>query len=208
MSHGEAARNPGDDGVTPSRPDERPRPQYGEYAPDGWTWQPPSDDPYAAPAVPREPERSGAGTGSDGRSTTPAPAGGGSLAAGSAARPADRILTIVLLALAVIGALNSVLSLQQLAPQVQLVYDQQGIGDYTAPEWLPTLVLVGTILQLALLGATIAWSVSRVRAGKLAFWVPLAGGAASVVIMMVLMSIVFLNDPTFLSYLDELSAVG
>ena len=60
---------------------------------------------------------------------------------------------------------------------------------------------------LYVLYATIAWSVSRVRAGKLAFWVPLAGGAASVVIMMVLMSIVFLNDPTFLSYLDELSTV-
>jgi hypothetical protein len=126
----------------------------------------------------------------------------------TAARPADRIITIVLLAVAVIGALNSVLSLQQLVPQVQIVYEQQGIGEYVAPSWLPTLVAVGTILQLALLGVTIVWSVARVRAGRLAFWVPLAGGVASVIIMMVLMSIVFLNDPAFLSYLDELSAVG
>lgn len=190
MSHGEAARNPDDDGVTPSRPDERPRPQYGEYAPEGWTWQPPADERTSDPAP---------------QMATPTPAAASAPAA--APRPADRILTIVLLAVAVIGALNSVLSLQQLAPQVQLVYDQQGIGDYTPPTWLPTLVLVGTILQLALLGVTIAWSIARVRAGKLAFWVPLAGGVASVIVMMVLMSIVFLNDPTFLSYLEELSAV-
>ncbi len=190
MSHGEAARDPGEDGVTPSRPDERPRPQYGEYAPEGWTWQPPTGERTSDPAP---------------QMATPQPA---APARTAAPRPADRILTIVLLAVAVIGALNSVLSLQQLAPQVQIVYDQQGIGDYTPPIWLPTLVLVGTVLQLAVLGVTIAWSIARVRAGKLAFWVPLAGGVASVVIMMVLMSIVFLNDPTFLSYLDELSAVG
>ncbi len=191
MSHGEAARNPGDDGVTPSRPDERPRPQYGEYAPEGWTWQPPAGEHTSDPAP---------------QLATPPPAA--AQAAAPAARPADRIITIVLLAVAVIGALNSVLSLQQLVPQVQIVYEQQGIGEYTAPPWLPTLVTIGTILQLALLGVTIAWSVARVRAGRLAFWVPLAGGVASVIVMMVLMSVVFLNDPAFLSYLDELSAVG
>ena len=179
--------------ATPPAPrDERPRPQYGEYAPEGWTWTPPPGETTSDPAP---------------QMATPAaraPAGGA--ATGAAGRPVDRIITVVLLALAVLGALNSVLSLQQLAPQVQLVYDQQGIGDFTPPAWLPTLALIGTIAQLALLAVTLVWSVRRLRAGRLAFWVPIAGGAASVIVMMVLVSIVFLNDPTFLSYLDGLTA--
>jgi hypothetical protein len=191
MSNGEAAQNPGDDGATPPRRDERPRPQYGEYAPEGWTWQPPAGERTSDPAP---------------QMATPAARAPAAGAAGAAGRPVDRIITVVLLALAVLGALNSVLSLQQLAPQVQLVYDQQGIGDFTPPAWLPTLALIGTIAQLALLAVTLVWSVRRLRAGRLAFWVPIAGGAASVIVMMVLVSIVFLNDPTFLSYLDGLTA--
>ncbi len=186
MSNGEAADHTGDDGAVPPRRDERPRPQYGEYAPDGWTWQPPSGEGTSDPAP---------------QMSTPPPA-----APAAGARPVDRVITVVLLAVAVLGALNTVLSLQQLAPQVQLVYDQQGIGDYTPPTWLPTLVIVATIVQLGLLAVTIVWSVRRLRAGRLAFWVPLAGGAASVIVMMVLMSIVFLNDPAFLAYLDELTS--
>ena len=64
---------------------ERPEPQYGEYAPPGWSWTPPED----AVVVP-DPR---------GSETDPRPATAPS--ARTAAHPVDRLITIILLALGV-----------------------------------------------------------------------------------------------------------
>ena len=49
-----AGSTPGGTPPPPPAPrDERPRPQYGEYAPEGWTWQPPADAHAADPAPPQ-----------------------------------------------------------------------------------------------------------------------------------------------------------
>ncbi|MGR0318305.1 DUF6264 family protein [Agromyces sp. ZXT2-3] len=202
MTQDEAARNgtqgqSAEGAAAPPR-DERPRPQYGEYAPEGWSWQPPADDrtdaAASAPAPPPPPA---------------APARGPEPATGDATtrppRTTDRFFTILLLALGAIGAWNTSVSLQQLPGAIQGVYTDQGVGTYTPQPWLPTLALVGTVFMLALYAAVLGWSIMRLRARKLAFWVPLVGGAVAFLATMVLTSIVFLTDPTFQSYLEQMT---
>jgi hypothetical protein len=210
MSQDEAARNDAAneqhaDGAPPPPPrDERPRPQYGEYAPEGWTWQPadqPADAtaaaPHAAPPPPPPMPAHAQGGGPAGAGTT--------TAAAAAPRNVDRFFTILLLAVGALGAWNTSVSLHQLPGAIQTVYSQQGVGTYTPQEWLPTLALLGTVFMLALYAAVLGWAIARIRARKVAFWVPLAGGAVAVLATMVLTSVVFLTDPTFQSYLDRMA---
>ncbi|WP_400999609.1 DUF6264 family protein [Agromyces sp. GXQ0307] len=204
MTQDEAARNETqgqpDDGAAPPPRDERPRPQYGEYAPEGWSWQPPGDErtdaAASAPAPPPPP-------------AAPAPTREtGSPAVDATARPprtTDRFFTILLLALGAIGAWNTSVSLQQLPGAIQSVYTDQGVGTYSPQPWLPTLALIGTVFMLALYAAVLGWSIMRLRARKLAFWVPLVGGAVAFLATMVLTSIVFFTDPTFQSYLERMT---
>ncbi|WP_165307966.1 DUF6264 family protein, partial [Agromyces binzhouensis] len=125
----------------------------------------------------------------------------------SARRPrtTDRFFTILLLALGAIGAWNTSVSLQQLPGAIQSVYSDQGVGTFTPQPWLPTLALIGTVFMLALYAAVLGWSIMRLRARKLAFWVPLVGGAVAFLATMVLTSIVFFTDPTFQSYLQGMT---
>ncbi|WP_430645725.1 DUF6264 family protein [Agromyces sp. GXS1127] len=204
MTQDEAARNgmqgQAAEGAAPPPRDERPRPQYGEYAPEGWSWQPPGDDRTdAAASAPPPPPPPAA----------PAPNGGPAAGPGAAAarppRTTDRFFTILLLALGAIGAWNTSVSLQQLPGAIQGVYSDQGVGTYTPQPWLPTLALIGTVFMLALYAAVLGWSIMRLRARRLAFWVPLVGGAVAFLATMVLTSIVFLTDPTFQSYLERMT---
>ena len=193
MAQDAAARTPDAPGQGGAA-DERPRPRYGEYAPEGWTWQPPADE-STAPAQPAPSVQPAA----------PPPPAPTALPGERQPNAVDRVVTIALLALGAFGAINVAASLQMLPQQFSLVYEQQGVGDFTPPEWLPTLTMVGTVLQLALYAATLGWSILRLRARKTAFWVPILGGVLSLVLMMVLVSIVFLNDPTFVAYIERMA---
>ncbi|MFK4728049.1 DUF6264 family protein [Agromyces mediolanus] len=200
MTNDEAARPDASEPGPPTPPpsDERPRPRYGEYAPPGWSWQPPEQADAAAPAEPARAE--------------PAPPPQQAAPADAPAAPAkrapgwDRILTIGLLAFGAFGAWNSAASLQEIPRQMQLSYDMMGVGTFTPPEWLPTLSLIGTIVQLALYAVVLGLSVLRLRAGRLAFWIPLAGGAASFIVTLVLLSIVMLNDPTYVDFVTGVTS--
>jgi hypothetical protein len=203
MTHDEAARTADETGgrsaaePAPAR-DERPRPQYGEYAPEGWSWQPPADEPATAEATP-----------------APAPAAAQQAAsARDAAAPTDaaerkpaprwdRIITIALLVLGAFGAWDSARSMQQLGQQIQTTYTMLGIGDFTPPEWLPTLSVAGIILQLSLYAAVLGLTILRMRRRRIAFWIPLTGGAVSVAITVVIMAIVVFSDPTYLGFVTS-----
>jgi hypothetical protein len=207
MSEHEAARRQGDTGAdaagSPPARDERPRPQYGEYAPEGWTWQPPAGDHISDPA----PQMAQPSAGRAGRphAAPPAPPALPQPAASDALarrRRIDRMLTIAFLVIGAFGAWSTAAGLQDLPRQIQVLYDQQGIGQFVPGPNLPTIVLIGTIAQLAIYAATLGFSVLRLRRGRIAFWVPLVGLALSFVATMVLTSVIFLTDPTFLAYLE------
>ncbi|MGX5696313.1 DUF6264 family protein [Agromyces soli] len=189
MSNDEAARPNVEEPAQPTPPpsDERPRPRYGEYAPPGWSWQPSQPEQPAAAAEPAP-------------APPPAPVADTSAARSRTAPRWDRILTIGLLAFGAFGAWNSAASLQEIPRQMQLSYEMMGVGTFTPPEWLPTLALVGAIIQLALYAVVLGLSILRLRSGRIAFWIPLVGGVASFAVTLVLLAIVMLNDPTYLDF--------
>jgi len=201
----ESARRAAADGVpaaTPAAPrNERPRPQFGEYAPEGWTWKPPPGEHTSDPA----PQMT----------TPPAPKSPGAFAAASARddrpdRPADRIVTILLLIIGVLGAWSAIGSLQSLPtllPEaLRQTSEMLGNGgapfDYTPGPEVPGLILAGQIIQVVLWVLTAWWSIVRMRARRLAFWVPLVGGALSFIALYAIMFAIILNDPALVERLS------
>ncbi|MCK8609021.1 DUF6264 family protein [Agromyces sp. C10] len=194
MSQDEAARNgaahgAGAEGAPPPPPrDERPRPQYGEYAPEGWSWQPPAEQRTDAAA-----------------SVAPAAPGPAAPDAAGGVRRGDAIATVILLVLGLFGAAYNALLLNLLPTVATETFRQTAemLGtevpgrDFVPGVQVPTLILVGTVLQLALWGIALAWSLRRLRARRLAFWVPLLMGALAFVVFYALMAQILLSDPEY-----------
>lgn len=203
MTHDEAARPDANGEQAPpaaSPSDERPRPRYGEYAPPGWSWQPPgepgdADASAATPPAHAAPAPVAADVPSQADAADAAPT------ARRTAPAWDRPVTIGLLVLGALGAVNTAMSMQQIPQQVQLSYDMLGVGEFTAPAWLSAASFVSTVVQLALYAAVLGLTILRLRANRLAFWIPLVGGAVSFVLLMILLGAVMLGDPAYLEWM-------
>jgi Family of unknown function (DUF6264) len=182
--------------------DERPRPRYGEYAPEGWTWTPPADghapaSPTPAPAVWAAPPQ-GALAGR-----------GPSAASGRLARPerrADRAVTILLLVIGVLGAWLSVGVLQALPQSMQLLHTQEGIQAYTPGPEIPGLILAGSIVQVVLWVVTATGSIVLMRARRPSFWLPLVGGVVAAIALFVFMLVAITGDPVLLDHMTTTRA--
>lgn len=183
----------GDASPAPSR-DDRPRPQYGEYAPEGWSWQPPADQRTSDPAP---------------QMTTPPPP----LPAASVERPdrpVDRIITILLLVVGVFGAWSAIGSLQSLPtllPEaLRQASEMLGNGgasfEYTPAPEVAGLILTGQIIQFVILALVVWWSIARLRARRLAFWVPLVGGVLSFIALYAIMFAIIVSDPALVERLS------
>ena len=170
---------------------ERPEPQYGEYAPPGWSWTPPED----AAVVP-DPR----GSESDPRPAT-APA-----ATASAAHPVDRLITIILLALGVFFAVPTLLDPSSFATTLSELYTSQGIGTYASPDLARTLGIVVALAQALIVAFAVWIAIRRLRAGKRAVLVPIIGVAATIVLSLAVAAIAILGDPTFADYVSRMSA--
>lgn len=176
----------GDSSPAPSR-DERPRPQYGEYAPEGWSWQPPADERTSDPAP---------------QMATPSPPIAASVDA-RRDRPVDRIVTILLLGIGVFGAWSAIGSLQSLPallPEaLRQASEMLGNGgaafDYTPAPEVAGLILAGQVIQFVILALVVWWSIARLHARRLAFWVPLVGGVLSFIALYAIMFAIIVSDP-------------
>jgi len=182
----------------PAPRDERPRPQYGEYAPEGWTWTPPpgetTSDPapqMTAPPAPHAPSAHAVAAASA-REHRPA-------------RPADRAVTILLLVIGVLGAWLSVGVLQALPQSIQLLHTQEGIDPYTPGPEIPGLILIGSIVQVVIWVATAAGSIALIRARRPSFWLPLAGGVLAAIALFVCTAIALSGDPALI---EQLTTTG
>ncbi|MRG60927.1 hypothetical protein GE115_13785 [Agromyces sp. CFH 90414] len=211
MSRDEAARS-GAEGAEGSAPkDERPRPRYGEYAPEGWTWQPPAEStadpaPDASPATPS----GGAQRGPGGAPGAPVAFGTG---APAAAHPVDRGWTLALLVFGAIGAVYNSLTILAMPDtaleSAQLSAQMLGTEPPTAFEpgpGVPALIAVGIALQLALWVGALMWSRSRLRAGRITWWVPVVAGVAAFIVVIVVGMLVFASDPGFLPAVGSLTS--
>ncbi|MCX7521875.1 DUF6264 family protein [Microbacterium sp. STN6] len=176
--------------------DERPRPQYGEYAtPDeqrAHTRMPP---PLEAPAPSPAPV-------SDGTRPQDAPA---APAAGHP-RSWDRVLTLALLALGLFNVLSSMSAYLHMDSALSAAFAQLGVGDFGAADIAAPAGVALAVIQPLLWLITAALAVTSLRRGRISFWIPLVGGVVAYIVLVVVLVVVVLNDPAFVSFVQTSSA--
>ena len=248
--------------------DSRPRPAYGEYAPEGWSWTPPGAEQAeggnggsasasggkargtagAAQSRPSDvpagvPHNLGARGTTSGAPSRPQPATGQESAPGSAAgrqdpppyraddprdqrrearpaaapapapagganarprpRTADRVITIMLLVVGAFGALNMAATMFALDAQMQLMGSMLGIDDLQVPGWVATVGLITGLAILLVYALNVIYAIQRMRAGKIAFWVPLTAFAIAFVFLIVAQMIAMYNSPEIIEQLNS-----
>lgn len=241
-----------DQAKTPAPPasSARPRPAFGEYAPEGWEWKPEGADQPASPNAPSTPaarpasgaiagvpHNLGAANGGSGSGATATSAPRPERSAGSQtpgdpvpyrateapsappaafamtsvaptkSRTGDRVVTIVLLALGALGALNVAYSLMAL-PSILIMYsDAFEIEDFEVPAWVNTLGLVSALAILALYAVVLIFSIRRMRARKVTFWVPLSAGVVAFIAATTISMIAVAAVPELLSAMSAPDAI-
>ena len=174
----------------PNRPeDTRPRPQFGELAPEGWSWTPPQND-AGIPAVPAAP-------GSASSAPLVAPTADSAFRAPRA--PGwDRPVTLGLLIFGLLATFFAISVLGALPDALQMLYTQQDLGTYTPDAAVAGLILAGRIVEVGIWLASAVVSTLLLTRGRRAFYVPLIGGFVSVIAIFVFISAVLTTDPTLL----------
>jgi hypothetical protein len=115
----------------------------------------------------------------------------------------DAPLTIALLVAGVINVTVTVANMRELPETLQAAYAQQKIGTYTSVALASSMgwsVIVTSMLALVL---AIGIAVPRMRAHRLAFWVPLVAAAASLLLTTVFVGIAVFGDPAGAEYLQR-----
>ena len=204
-------------GPVDGRPQGRPAPGYGEYAPEGWV------NPVLVEQERQERERqarerqdqaSAAGArdaapsdgvhgdraGTDVRSGA-VPAGAqGSMARSRFGRtPADFVLTVGLLAFGLVSVVQS-LSVGKVASTVRRTLEAQ----YTAlndPSALSTAAAIAAITNVLVFALVAWWSIRRLRARKRTFWVPLVGAVVATAISTIAFVVVVMQDQAFVNFM-------
>jgi magnesium-transporting ATPase (P-type) len=193
--------------------DDRPRPQYGEYAsPEeqilaggtggagGAGAVPPSESAHGSNRASVAGAASFAAPKPETRVDGAAPAGvGGQLAPEK--RPFDTFMTTLVLSLTAFVVISSSAGWANLPEALAQSYEQLGYGEFTSVELASTMGVVIAVMQSALLIAAALISIARLRAKRSAFWVPLVFGVSSMVLTLVLMMIVMLNDPALAAFI-------
>ncbi|RFA09755.1 hypothetical protein B7R54_11455 [Subtercola boreus] len=202
--------------------DDRPKPKYGELAPEGWEWKPPA--PPAGADVP-VPAAGGTQPGS-----APSPYGGqavpptgqprpysplngqdsapkyGATAAGAPRRlnTADVVATGVLLFFGILLSASMVPALFDFNTVLGQAAAMQGYGSFAASSAAQTVGTVAGVLTVILNLGSIILSVRRVQRRRIAFFIPLVFGAVTFVVWIGAITFAFFSDPSFL---QEITAV-
>ncbi|MET2009974.1 DUF6264 family protein [Microbacterium chocolatum] len=173
--------------------DERPRPQFGEYASD--------EEQRARIQQPEVTERLAAGVAPADATPTPAPASRVTSPAGRG-RLVDRIVAFALLAYGLVNVVSAAPALVDYAAYMTSVFELMGVSAEVAdPEagrpWgvAAAIVLVGGWLLTAFL----TWR--NMRRGRLSWWIPLVGGVAFSLTAGVLVMVPLMSDAALWSSL-------
>ncbi|MCS6578044.1 DUF6264 family protein [Curtobacterium poinsettiae] len=202
-------------GPTNGRPQGRPAPGYGEYAPEGWVnpvlveqerqerqdreRQDQAKAVGGRDAAPRDSVRTDHAR-PDARSGA-APAGVQRTMPRSrfGRTPADFVLTVGLLAFGLVSVVQS-LSVGDVASTVRRTLETQ----YTAlndPSALSTAAVIAAITNVVVFALVAWWSIRRLRARKRTFWVPLVGAVVATAISTIAFVVVVLQDQAFVDFM-------
>jgi hypothetical protein len=182
--------------------DDRPRPRYGEYAPEGWVNPVATDDAAQEARVAEQDARPT--TTADGRS------GDGTLTAPPAlttGRRVDRVATFALIGLGAFGAIQAVARApryaeDQLAQFAQFDADLSGFSSTGA---LQTFGVVMAVFAVALFAFSTWWTLRRLRAGRLGFVVPLVAGVVFSLVQGFGAAAVLMSDPAFAASMQKIT---
>ncbi|MBL3700617.1 DUF6264 family protein [Leucobacter luti] len=248
--------------ASPAAPQRPAQPAYGEYAPEGWSWQPEGTPDSAAPeAAPGSAASAGAAPQAAGQheaapgTQMAAPPAGVPHNLGAPARPdaapqraagdpyraaaaapqapapqtpaaqdpgqpsqlppayrvpgprgpriGDRVITIMLLVLGAFGALNISSSFFGLESQIRFTGVMIGIEDPKLASWIGPLGVISGLVVLLLFAVTLIFSIQRMRANKLAFWVPLVAGVVAAIVLIVVPMIAMGGAPEIMQQLES-----
>ncbi|TPG07929.1 DUF6264 family protein [Curtobacterium flaccumfaciens] len=199
-------------GPANGRPQGRPAPGYGEYAPEGWV------NPVLVEQERQDRERQDQAKAVGGRDAAPrdsvrtdharADARSGAAPAGVqrtmprsrfGRTPADFVLTVGLLAFGLVSVVQS-LSVGDVASTVRRTLETQ----YTAlndPSALSTAAVIAAITNVVVFALVAWWSIRRLRARKRTFWVPLVGAVVATAISTIAFVVVVLQDQAFVDFM-------
>lgn len=180
-------------------PTDRPRPAYGEYStPEEQRARMGLPDPVREPVVP-----------APAAPAPPAPAGPQPAAAAVGRPPADRIITLVLLAMGAINVLFSTAGLFGIGEAFARTYSSAGIpGEFTNVEAARTWGAVAAIALISGFLITALAAVRRLRAGRIAWWVAVVGAVITYVVIIACLMVPLAGDPAFQEYVRSMSAGG
>ncbi|MFB8386417.1 DUF6264 family protein [Microbacterium sp. NPDC055910] len=176
-------------------PDGRQRPRFGEYAsPEeqrARIQQPDVTEALSAGVVPEasDPEPIAAAPGPEPRRSV---------------SPANRLATILLLAVGAANVLISLFSYLDLASALENSYELLGIdGAFTnlaaARQW----GLIAAIVLVAGYIATFMLSWKRLKAGRVSWWIPIVGGVVTFFIVSLCLMVPLMGDPAFQEYVTS-----
>ncbi|QIM19123.1 hypothetical protein G7066_12095 [Leucobacter coleopterorum] len=114
---------------------------------------------------------------------------------GTPSRMGDRVMTIILLGIGVFGVIICFQTMMGMHASFVLMGEALEIKDFQVPSWIGTLGTVSAVGFLALFAVTLIFSIQRMRARKIAFWVPLTAGVIAVVAVIVLIMVAIFSSP-------------
>ena len=182
--------------------DERPRPKFGELAPEGWVWHPPKDadrldtghpapdaGPSGHPTPARSPEQE-------------------LLAQAAGERPVpswNQPVTILLLIAGIVGMFLSIGTIAAAPASMQQLYANDGLGTYVPAASVSMIMLAGEIAMVGIWVVAAVLSIFRLTRRKLAFYIPIIGGVVAFIALFVCLTAIIASDPTLLGFYGRLS---
>lgn len=135
-----------------------------------------------------------------------APIAPAAAAPGRRRRPVDRIITIALLAYGLVSVIVTAVSYLDLPTAMNETMKILGIdGEFTnfakGRLW-GTFAAVVLVMGWAL---TALLSVRRLRRGKLTWWVPVVGAAATTIAASICIMVPMMGDPAFIAYVESMA---
>jgi uncharacterized membrane protein YphA (DoxX/SURF4 family) len=159
--------------------DNRPEPKYGQYAP-----IPPVAPNAPAPYV-QAPE-------------TPTPR-----LLTQQRRTWDVVLTTLLLFVGVIDVVTGWRTFAGLADGLTAAYAAQNYPAFTSEALATTMGLALNIARGTVLALTIVVSMLRIRAGRIAVWVPIVGAVVAGILVIIGLIVVIMQDPALAEYVQR-----
>lgn len=180
--------------------DDRPAPRYGEMAPEGWVWSPPSD-PDADTTV------GAAGSAGPVESSMPAP--GVDAVETNAAdairapyRVVDASISVFLLVTGIMFTTSTVPAFFGLRSTIDQFYDDRGLGAYGGGSAVDIAGGIAAVSQLVLLVGAIWLTVRLIGQRRRSWPVPLLLGALALIITFTCMVLALVADPGLISALS------